>query len=315
MDHADIQLVRQKYRLSDLVRSLTKLRPCSGGFVGLCIFHKEKTASFHVSDTRGTYKCYGCGAWGDAIDFVMQTRGLSFKDALSELQGSSHTVSYIGQCQTRDSIKADASEDDKRRIAHAHGLWLKREPVPGTLAEDYLRQIRAVSMPIPDILGFVDSAYCSPLGEETAALIAPLQNSAGHVTAVQQIFLCRETMDAWRDDNNRRIKRTLGAMQDGCVRLGLPDTTLGLAGSVEDALAASELFSLPVWATCGEQRFERVWIPPEIEELIIFADADKAGRDAAEAAKRRFGGRMAVMIHAPDGLKDWNADLQRRVGT
>ncbi len=94
-------------------------------------------------------------------------------------------------------------------------------------------------------------------------------------------------------------------MRDGCVRLGLPDTTLGLAGSVEDALAASILFSLPVWATCGEQRFERVWVPDEIEELVIFADADDAGQKAANAGARKHWGKRNVTIHAPDGQKDW----------
>ena len=52
--------------------------------VGLCPFHNEKTPSFYIfSDNH--YKCFGCGAHGDCIDFVQKLHGLSFKDALKHL--------------------------------------------------------------------------------------------------------------------------------------------------------------------------------------------------------------------------------------
>lgn len=310
-----IETARQQHRLSDLVRGLTKLRPAAGGFMGICPFHKEKTASFHVSDTKGTFKCFGCGEWGDIYDWLMKTKGLTFQEAVEELSRDVVTGAAGFQYQTHESIKADTSEDEKRRIAHAHAIWLKREPIAGTLAERYLAETRGIVTRLPDNLGYVHRAYCSPLKSEVPALIAPLQDSAGHVTAVQQIFLCGETLDAWRDPDDRRIKRTLGLMRDGCVRLGLPDTTLGLAGSVEDALAASVLFSLPVWATCGEQRFERVWVPDEIDELVIFADADAAGQKAAAAGARKHWGKRNVTVHAPsDGQKDWCAVMMARAG-
>lgn len=305
MEKSFIEEARTRARLSDLVRPHTKLRPCSGGFMGLCCFHKERTASFHVSDLRGTYKCFSCGESGDIFDFLMKTRGLTFPEAVEELSRDAVTGVADFRHQTQASHEKGISEDEKRRIAHAHEIWLKRGTVPGTLASQYLRT-RGITGNIPEVLGYVPRAYCSPLKEEVPALIAPLQDSAGHVTAVQQIFLCSETQDAWRDpETGRRIKRTLGMMKDGCVRLGLPDTTLGLAGSVEDALAASILFSLPVWATCGEARLERVWVPPEITELVIFADADAAGKKAANDAALRHWGKRSVTIHYPDGQKDW----------
>lgn len=311
-DKAHIETVRRLHRLSDLVRPHTRLRPCSGGFSGLCPFHKEKTASFHVSDTRGTFKCFGCGAWGDIFDFVMLTRGLTFQEAIVELQGSLLPPVSISPPLEHWAHREAAKTDEERRIRHAHEIWLRRQPIPGTLAARYLQQTRGIRGAVPDGLGYVHRAYCSPLKDEVPALIAPLQDRNGHVTAVQQIFLCDETLDAYRDDGGRRIKRTLGAMRDGCVRLGLPDTTLGLAGSVEDALAASALFSLPVWATCGEQRFERVWIPGDITDLVIFADADAPGQRAAEAGARKHSQDCRVIVQAPDGAKDWTQVLENR---
>lgn len=310
MDKARIDFARRRIALSQLIGKTVKLKRVSGGFVGLCPFHHEKTPSFYVYDTSQRFKCYGCGQWGDALDWLMLTKGISFGQAVDELAGDTAPSPAIDRALADTAIRA---EDDSRRVAHAHQIWLKREPITGTVAERYLTTTRAIPGPYPDILGYARHAYCSVLGEETEALIAPLQDRHGHCTAVQQIFLCRETDDAWRDDKGKRVKRTLGSMSDGCVRLGLPDTVLGLAGSVEDALAASSLYSLPVWATCGEQRMARVWVPPEIEHIVIFADADEAGRKAAEEAKaahQRNGRAVAVM--APVSGKDWTQVTERR---
>lgn len=313
MQQSQIEYARGRTLLSALVRQRTRLKPSSGGYIGLCPFHKEKTPSFHVSDVRGTYKCFGCGQQGDHFDWLMQTKGCSFAEAVTELSGGH--VMPAQEVYVWDFVRKEAgpSEEDIRRIRHAHSLWLKREPIQGTVAERYLVTTRGIKGPISPVLGYTPSAYCSVLAEETEALIAPLQDRNGHVTAVQQIFLSRETDDAWRDDRGRRVKRTLGAMRDGAVRLSTPDTILGLAGSVEDALAASWLYSLPVWAVCGEQRMARVWVPDEIKRLVIFADADDPGMKAAFEAKEAHRRKREVTVMLPnEGIKDFTALAEAR---
>ena len=54
-------------------------------FSGLCPFHTEKTPSFTVHATHQFYKCFGCGAGGDVLKFVMEIEGLSFYEALKLL--------------------------------------------------------------------------------------------------------------------------------------------------------------------------------------------------------------------------------------
>lgn len=313
MDKSAISAIKATHRLSATVRQVVTLKPAANGFMGLCPFHKESTPSFHVSDAMGRFKCFGCGASGDIFDFLMLAQGYTFQEAYESLAGGQPQTFRSDPVQ-RAVIESDArKDDDRRRVAHAHNLWLKAQPIGGTVAERYLVTTRGIKGIMPDNLKYTHSAYCSVLQEETDALIAPLQDGNGHVTAVQQIFLCRETDDAWRDATNKRIKRTLGAMRDGCVRLGVPDTLIGLAGSVEDALAASSLYSLPVWATCGEQRMERVWLPPEIERVVIFADADDPGMVAAHRARdahRALGRKVTIM--APGCTKDWAQETQRR---
>src|SRR5579864_270083 len=57
----------------------------TGRYLGLCPFHQEKTPSFNVNQTRQFYKCFGCGAGGDVLKFVMEIDGLTFPEALKLL--------------------------------------------------------------------------------------------------------------------------------------------------------------------------------------------------------------------------------------
>ncbi|MBE7496675.1 MAG: DNA primase [Verrucomicrobiaceae bacterium] len=68
-----------------LVGRSVKLRRAGTNFLGLCPFHNEKTPSFNVSPSRGTYHCFGCGAGGSAIRFIMEHDGLSFVEAVKRL--------------------------------------------------------------------------------------------------------------------------------------------------------------------------------------------------------------------------------------
>lgn len=54
---------------------------------GLCPFHQEKTPSFTVDERRGSFHCFGCGAHGNAIDFVMRAENLGFREAVERLAG------------------------------------------------------------------------------------------------------------------------------------------------------------------------------------------------------------------------------------
>ncbi len=83
MDHIDI--IKSKLLLSDIVGKKVRLIKRGDSFVGLCPFHNEKTPSFSVSNTKGLYYCFGCLASGDAFEFISQTEGLSFKEALEKI--------------------------------------------------------------------------------------------------------------------------------------------------------------------------------------------------------------------------------------
>lgn len=160
-------------------------------------------------------------------------------------------------------------------------LWQRSEPIQGTLAERYLRETLRLTGLLPETLGYCHSAWCDNYEDYTPSLIAPVHDG-GEIVAVSQTFLCPDTLGPWRTLDGRPIVETFGSPGTGACWLAAPDTVLGLAPSVEAALAASQEFSLPVWSTGGASRLAGVWIPPEVEELVIFAD----GRAAHEAQIR-----------------------------
>ncbi len=79
--------IRARVPLAGIVGRRVKLTRRGREHSGLCPFHKEKTPSFTVSEVKGFYLCFGCGAHGDAIGFVMRIEGLSFPVAVDRLAG------------------------------------------------------------------------------------------------------------------------------------------------------------------------------------------------------------------------------------
>ncbi len=80
--------VRDAVDMVSLVSAKTDLRRAGvDSYFGICPFHEERTASFHVSPGKKLYHCFGCQASGDPFDFVMQTEGLDFTGALEALAG------------------------------------------------------------------------------------------------------------------------------------------------------------------------------------------------------------------------------------
>lgn len=81
--------IRAKVDIADLVASYGfSLKPKGSEFWCCCPFHNEKTPSFKVDVSRGTYHCFGCGESGDVFEFVMKQEGLSFGDAIRKLAAS-----------------------------------------------------------------------------------------------------------------------------------------------------------------------------------------------------------------------------------
>lgn len=82
----DVASVKERTSITDVVREHVTLRPAGvGAMKGLCPFHDEKTPSFTVRESVGSYHCFGCGEGGDVLDFVQKVDHLTFSEAVERL--------------------------------------------------------------------------------------------------------------------------------------------------------------------------------------------------------------------------------------
>jgi DNA primase len=106
---AFLQDLLARIDVAEVVGRHVELKKAGINYKGLCPFHGEKTPSFIVSPSRQTYHCFGCGAHGNAIGFLMEQGGLGFMDAVRDL------AQQAGMSVPED----DASPEDRERALAA----------------------------------------------------------------------------------------------------------------------------------------------------------------------------------------------------
>lgn len=77
--------LKSRVQLSSYIGTRVKLKRQGRHMSGCCPFHSEKSPSFIVSDDKGTYHCFGCGAHGDIISFLQQSENLNFIEAVQKI--------------------------------------------------------------------------------------------------------------------------------------------------------------------------------------------------------------------------------------
>ena len=85
-----IDRIHAAAKIEEVVSDYVTLRKRGANLIGLCPFHNEKTGSFTVSPSKGIYKCFGCGASGHALKFIMEIEQCSFVEAVKQLGKKYH---------------------------------------------------------------------------------------------------------------------------------------------------------------------------------------------------------------------------------
>lgn len=179
-------------------------------------------------------------------------------------------------------------------------LWRASQDIRGTVAEIYLRN-RGITIALPPTVR--SWTWMIPGGAKPAMIVCVECEHLG-IVAVQTTIV---TADGHKADIDVP-RRILGRLGDGAVRLGKPGAELGLAEGVETALTAMQLTGIPTWASLGANRMDRVAVPPGVRVVHVFADADEAGRSAAErtAQHQTSLGRTVKIYKPPSGCDDFN---------
>ena len=116
----------------DVVGRHVELKKAGANHMGLCPFHGEKSPSFSVSAAKQFYHCFGCGAHGDAIGFLVEHSGMSFRDAVADL------AQQVGMTVPEGPI--DAAEQQRALQARAHQATLSE--VLERAADHYRLQLK-----------------------------------------------------------------------------------------------------------------------------------------------------------------------------
>lgn len=105
-----IQRIIDTAQIEEVIGEFVSLKKRGANHIGCCPFHNEKTPSFHVSATKGIYKCFGCGEAGDVVKFLMKHEHFSYPEALRWLADKYHIP--IEEEQLSDKQKEQRDERD-----------------------------------------------------------------------------------------------------------------------------------------------------------------------------------------------------------
>src|SRR5215470_3727867 len=134
-----LEELRSRLSIASLVGRRVKLQKRGRDHVGLCPFHNEKTPSFTVSEDKGFFHCFGCGAHGDVVGFVMRSEGLAFPEAVERLAGEAGLP-------VPASTPEERSREQRRATLHsaveAAAAWFEQQlrTPAGRAGLDYLRR-------------------------------------------------------------------------------------------------------------------------------------------------------------------------------
>ncbi len=117
----------------DVVQRRVELKKAGINFKGRCPFHAERTPSFIVSPSRQTYHCFGCGAHGNALDFLMESGGLGFREAVAEL---AQAVGLAVPDERDDPVQRERARQEREQRATL-------QEVLARAAEHYRQQLKS----------------------------------------------------------------------------------------------------------------------------------------------------------------------------
>jgi phage/plasmid primase-like uncharacterized protein len=260
-----------------------------------------------VNDDRGSYGCFGCHAGGDLIEFVVQSEGCSFPEALDRLEA--------GYSPSRMIVRSGLNGENavRKHTEYARKIWQDAKPIEGTPAEVYLasRALRLENLPDLVNLRFARLTFDGS-AERHPTLVAAIQTIDGEFAGIQRTYLT----EAGQKLDAARVKRSLGALRGTAIRIAddqACEQHAYVVEGLEDGLSISRMFvDAPVFVAGGAGMMRYVKLPRECEIVTICADNDAPGIRAAEEAATVFRTRgLEAFIIRPDWRhKDWNEHLQ-----
>lgn len=264
---------------------------------------------------QGNWFCNQCGA-GNGFTLLMKAQRLTFVEACKLVMQVAGLEQYSDapsvQAPRKPYVDAEVASptprvrallkescqvedcEPARRYLQSRGLW----PLPA------MHKLRA--HPSVDYWQDGDRVGHHP------ALLATVRDVGGEVVTAHVTYLQSHGAKI----TTHEPRKILSGMQGraGCsVRLMRIDgEALGIAEGIETALSAAQIHGMPVWAALNTSIMQKFEPPPGVSKVVIFADRDIPGMDAAAKLMQRLQGRVQFEMQMP-ACKDWNDALMERL--
>jgi replicative DNA helicase len=147
MQMLDVEAIKSAARIEDVIGGYVELKQEGSRRVGLCPFHAEKAPSFYVTPEMGIFKCFGCDAGGDVLEFVKKIEAISFRDAARRVA----EIAGIAIEENGTPVPARQSSANTKALVAA-----ARQPRPAAVAkapETVVKQKLIATYPYTDVNG------------------------------------------------------------------------------------------------------------------------------------------------------------------
>lgn len=329
-----LEHLRTQVDLVALIGQEVALKRSGKHMIGCCPFHEEKTPSFHVSPEKRSYRCYGCGAYGDAIEWVRHRQHLSFHEAVA------HLANLCGVTMPKPENSREERQQRKHLAAHYQVLQeaariftrgLDKSPT----ARKYLHEQRGLTQETISAfgLGVVAKGIIGLLTARKDALLAAGLAVQGDNNAVYDLFRHRIMVPIHNENGNLIgfAGRTMSKRADTPKYINSPETELfhkarelyGLhlakpaITETGTAIVVEGYFDVISLHQAGERRavapMGTALTSPQARRLLMRADnivlafdGDAAGRKAALSAasillEELTDEKTARILFLPDG--------------
>ncbi len=153
-----VEELKYRNRIDDVISSYVNLKRAGSNKVGLCPFHSEKTPSFTVFSNTETFKCFGCGAGGDVITFIMRAENLDYISALEFLAKKSG-LEMPGEGENKSELVKRSRMHEMNREAARYFNKMLYEPC-AEAARAYLAKRKLSSAAVKRFgLGFAPQSF------------------------------------------------------------------------------------------------------------------------------------------------------------
>lgn len=280
-----IERIKTKATVSKVIGASVTLKKDGSNYKGLCPFHNEKTPSFTVSDTKGIYKCFGCGKSGDAIAFVMEKDNKSYIEALQ----------WMGNL-----VGIEVKEEEKKKAP------VKPQPRLEKLNRKFIDwfQTRGISNDTLLRMKLTEAIEWMPQFEKEVLAVCFNYYRGDDLVNIkfrgpQKSFKLAKDAEL--------IFYNLNALE-GEKTAVIVEGEIDCLSCVESGVYNS--VSVPNGAGAGNQKLEYLdncyQAFSGLEKIILAVDNDAPGRNLRDELGRRLGIERCFLVDYPEGCKDLN---------